>query len=152
MSLTSDSSSRLFFVTGNDNAHQNTELAASGRVPIGTLGQAIVNLNIDPETSKLSLADYFQPYDYIPLDGGDRDLGSSGIALLESSVFKGNSIQQIGCTAGKNGKAYIVDMNNLGGFKNGPGGGDSVLQTLPMPGGGPIFGGIGSCPLDGGYI
>jgi iron transport multicopper oxidase len=152
MSLTSDSSSRLFFVTGNDNAHQNVELPASGRVAIGTLGQAIVNLAIDPDTRQLHLVDYFQPYEFISMDGGDRDLGSSGIAGLDPSVFKGNAVQQVGCAVGKNGKAYVVDMNNLGGYKNGPGGGDAVLQTLAMPGGGTIFGGVGSYPLEGGYI
>lgn len=152
MSLTSDSTNRLFFVTGNDYAHANNEQAASGRSNIGTLGQSIANLAIDPTTRALSLTDYFQPYEFISMDGGDRDLGSSGLTGLDPSVFKGTNVAHIGLTVGKNGKAYIVNMDNLGGFKNGPNGGDLVLQTLVMPGGQPVFGGVGSYPLEGGYI
>jgi iron transport multicopper oxidase len=58
----------------------------------------------------------------------------------------------MGVTVGKNGEAYVVNMDNLGGFANGPNGGDLVIQTLPMPGGGPIFGGAGSYPLEGGWL
>ena len=152
MSLTSDSPSRLFFVTGNDYARANTEAAASGRTPIGTLGQAIANLAIDPTTRQLSLTDYFEPYEYITLDGGDRDLGSSGLTALDPTVFKGTNVAHIGVTVGKNGKAYIVNMDNLGGYKNGPSGGDLVLQTINMPGGQSVFGGVGSYPLEGGFI
>lgn len=152
MSLTSDSNNRLFFVTGNDNSHANIEQPASGRAGLGTLGMAIVNLAIDPTTKQLSLADYFEPYEYIAMDGGDRDLGSGGICGLDATTFKGNNVAHIGVTVGKNGKAYVVNMDNLGGFKNGANGGDLVIQTLPMPGGGPIFGGAGSYPLEGGWL
>lgn len=34
----------------------------------------------------------------------------------------------------------------------GAGGSDNVVQTLQMPGGGSVFGGSGSYPLEGGYI
>lgn len=152
MSLTSDSGNRLFFVTGNDNAHANIEQAAAGRAFLGTLGEAIVNLAIDPTTRQLSLADYFEPYEYISMDAGDRDLGSGGICGLDPTVFKGTNVAHMGVAVGKNGKAYVVNMDNLGGFKNGANGGDLVLQTLQMPGGGPIFGGAGSYPLEGGYL
>jgi iron transport multicopper oxidase len=113
---------------------------------------AVVNLAIDPSTRQLSLADYFEPYEYISMDGGDQDLGSGGICGLDATTFKGNNVAHIGVTVGKNGKAYVVDMDNLGGFKNGANGGDLVIQTLPMPGGGPIFGGAGSYPLEGGWL
>jgi iron transport multicopper oxidase len=56
------------------------------------------------------------------MDAGDRDLGSGGVALLDSSVFKGTGVSRIGVSIGKNGKAYIVNANNLGGFKKGSGG------------------------------
>lgn len=152
MSLTSDSSNRLFFVTGNDDSHANIEQPASGRSYLGTLGMAIVNLAIDPTTNQLSLSDYFEPYEYISMDGGDRDLGSGGLCGLDSTTFKGTNVVQMGVTIGKNGEAYVVNMDNLGGFANGPNGGDLVIQSLPMPGGGPIFGGAGSYPLEGGWL
>ena len=58
----------------------------------------------------------------------------------------------MGVTVGKNGKAYVVNLDNLGGFKMGPAGSDAVVQTLQVPGGASVFGGPGSYPLEGGYI
>jgi len=81
----------------------------------------------------------------------------------------------MGVTVGKNGKMYILNADNLGGkigqllsfdllyvcnqlmtpetgFRTGSGGGDSVIQTIPTPGGGAVFSGVGSYPLEGGYI
>ncbi|KAI9774328.1 MAG: hypothetical protein M1840_004222 [Geoglossum simile] len=152
MGFSSDSPNRMFLVTGNGIGHENKELPASGRSPLGTLDECIVNIRIDQTTGKLSLQDYFEPYEYISLDAGDRDLGSSGLTLLDPATFSGGSVSRMGVTVGKNGKAYVVNLDNLGGFKQGPANGDAVIQTITMPGGGSIFGGVGSYPLEGGYI
>jgi iron transport multicopper oxidase len=98
----------------------------------------------------LSLLDYFQPYDYVSMDNADRDLGSSGTALLDGSVFNGNGVNRLAVVVGKPGKMYILNANSLGGFKQGIGGSDAVLQTIQLPGS--VFGGVGSYPLEGGYI
>src|SRR6218665_3153438 len=45
---------------------------------------------------------------------------------------------------------YVLNADNLGGYGNGPGGGDGVIQTINT--GASTFGGSGSYPLDGGYI
>jgi hypothetical protein len=47
-------------------------------------------------------------------------------------------------------KMYIQDLDNLGGYRQGLNGSDGVLQTIHVDG--EVFGGIGSYPLDGGYI
>lgn len=124
--------------------------------------------------------DYFQPYDYQNMDGGDQDFGSGGISLLDPTVFKGTSISRMAITgklsprsvvpreeyrrphyheantdqvllvAGKNGKIYILNANNLGGYKMGPGQTDGIVQTIVTNKA--VFGGGGSYPLEGGYI
>ncbi|OBT48309.1 hypothetical protein VE00_01254 [Pseudogymnoascus sp. WSF 3629] len=152
MGLASDNPSRLFFVTGNGQGHQNQNSPASGHTPLDTLDEAVVNLSIDPVTGKVSLQDYFEPYEYLAMDAADRDLGSGGICLLNSTTFNGNGVARMAVAAGKNGKAYIMNADNLGGYKSGPAGSDNVLQVLTMPGGGSIFGGAGSYPLEGGYL
>ncbi|KAL8705372.1 MAG: hypothetical protein Q9201_001491 [Fulgogasparrea decipioides] len=140
---------RIFVVTGNGQGHENKDTPASGRAPLSTLDEVVANLAI--RNGKLALQDYFEPYEYIGMDAGDRDLGSSGLALLDPSVFKGtNGVARIGVTIGKNGKAYILNADNLGGFKLGPGATDNVLQTIISPNA--VFGGVGSYPLEGGYI
>lgn len=84
------------------------------------------------------------------MDGGDQDFGSGGIALLDPTVFKGTGVSKMGVTAGKNGKVYILNVNNMGGFKLGPGQTDNVVQTIVT--GQAVFGAAGSYPLEGGYI
>ncbi|OBT59099.1 hypothetical protein VE04_00699 [Pseudogymnoascus sp. 24MN13] len=162
MGLASDNPSRLFFVTGNGQGHQNQGSPASGHTPLDTLDEAVVNLSIDPVTGKMSLQDYFEPYEYLAMDAADRDLGSGGICLLNSTTFNGNGVARMAVAAGKNGKAYIMNYcahnslhkkaDNLGGYKSGPAGSDNVLQVLTIPGGGSIFGGAGSYPLERGYV
>ena len=53
-------------------------------------------------------------------------------------------------TAGKNGKIYILNANNLGGYKLGPGQTDGIIQTIVTNKA--VFGGSGSYPLEGGYL
>lgn len=71
---------------------------------------------------KFSQTDYFEPYEYEAMDAGDRDLGSGGVMLLDSTVFAGTGVSEMAVTIGKNGKAYIMNANNLGGFAQGVGG------------------------------
>jgi iron transport multicopper oxidase len=97
-------------------------------------------------SGNLSVTDYFEPYDYVALDSEDSDFGSGGIALLDKNYFNGSKIEQIGVAVGKSGKIYVVNANNLGGYKEGAGQGDGVLQTLQMPNG--VWGGCGSYPLE----
>ncbi|CAL3964329.1 unnamed protein product [Diplocarpon coronariae] len=140
---------RIFLATGNGQGHANGDVGASGRQPLSTLDEVAGSFSVSPE-GKLGLLDYFEPYEYISMDAGDRDLGSSGVTLLDPSVFKGNGVSRMAVTLGKNSKAYIMNANNLGGFKQGSGGTDNVLQTIIAQGA--VFAGVGSFPLEGGYI
>ena len=84
------------------------------------------------------------------MDGGDQDFGSGGIALLDPGTFKGTGVSRIGVTAGKNGKIYILNANNLGGYRLGPGQTDGIIQTIVTNHA--VFGGSGSYPGEGGYL
>jgi iron transport multicopper oxidase len=139
----------MFVLKGNGQGHANGQTPASGRTPMDTLDEVVANFAVS-SAGKFSLTDYFEPYEYITMDAGDRDLGSGGVALLDPTVFKGTGVSRIAVTIGKNGKAYIMNANNLGGFKQGSGGVDNVIQTIVAAGS--VFGGSGSYPLEGGYI
>ncbi|KAL8830675.1 MAG: hypothetical protein Q9170_005627, partial [Blastenia crenularia] len=149
MALATDGANRLFWVSGNGVGHENQGVPASGSSGCKTLGEAAVNLAVG-EGGKLALTDYFQPYDYQGMDGGDQDFGSGGIALLDSGTFKGTGVSRIAVTSGKNGKIYILNANDLGGYKLGIGQTDRVIQTIVTNKA--VFGGVGSYPLEGGYI
>ena len=75
---------------------------------------------------------------------------SGGVALFDPTVFKGTDVSRIAVTMSENGKAYIMNPNNLGEFKQGSGSIDNVLQTIVADGA--IFDGSGSFLLEGGFI
>ncbi|CRK15143.1 hypothetical protein BN1708_011363 [Verticillium longisporum] len=141
--------SSVFFVAANGQGKHNGNVPASGRSPCSTLSHSTVRMELSPE-GKWRQVDYFQPYDYSGLNAGDRDVGSSGLALLDGSVFRGAGVDRMGIIAGKEGRAYLLNVNDLGGFRNGPGAGDNTIQTIEL--GGAVYGAFGSYPHEGGYI
>jgi hypothetical protein len=76
-------------------------------------------MSVNPATGKLNQSDYFEPYEYDTLNGGDRDFGSSGIALLDPITFSGGGVNRVAIAGGKNGKVYVLNADNLGGFAQG---------------------------------
>lgn len=129
---------------------QNVGAPATGTSGCQTLGEAAVNLAVGDD-GKLSVQDYFQPYDYQNMmDNGDLDYGAGALVLLNSTVFSGGGVNKIAITAGKNGKIYVLNANNLGGYKLGPGQTDGILQTIAT--GEPVFGAAASYPGEGGYV
>jgi hypothetical protein len=146
---------RVFIVTGNGQGkgqlNGDDGVPTSGKTYLSTLEGSIANYAIDPVSGKLTQQDWFCPSIYDHQTGSDRDLGSSGVTLLDP-VFSGGGVNRIAIVAGKNGTVTIMDADNLGGFKNGPGGSDGVLQGLYSEASGSFFGGVASYPLEGGYI
>lgn len=146
---------RLFFVTAN--GQSPGELggergpARSGKTTMSTLMNAVASYSINGATGQLTQQDWFVPTNYDKLNGADRDLGSSGVTLLDPAVFSGGGVNRIITCAGKNGTIYVMDADNLGGFKNGPEEGNDVLQLI-WPDGASFFSGVASYPLEGGYI
>lgn len=114
---------RVFFVTGNGRGAGDN---GGGAPADGKKGQSTnQNEAVDVSVSNgiLKFTDYFEPFEYQSLNGGDRDFGSSGAALLDP-YFSGGGVNRILVAGGKSGKIYIMDADNLGGFANGPGGTD----------------------------
>ncbi|KAI9826953.1 MAG: hypothetical protein M1826_006529 [Phylliscum demangeonii] len=141
---------RIFFVTGNGQGPVANNTPRAGHSPWNQLGECAVNLAVG-DGGKLTLTDYFQPYEYQALDDVDADFGSGGISLLDPTVFLGtNGVNKLAVTVGKSGKIYVLNADAMGGFKQGPGGADAVLQTLQLNSG--VWGGVASYPLEGGYI
>jgi hypothetical protein len=151
--IASDNSGRIFFATGNgQKKDDNQNTPASGRILLDTLSEAVVNMGVNATTGKLFQQDYFETYQYIAMDQGDRDLGAGGVQLPDPSVFSGGGVSRMAVACGKNGIAYIMNADNLGGYKLGPGGSDAIIQTINMPGGGSVFANTGTYPLEGGYL
>ncbi|KAE9379342.1 WSC-domain-containing protein [Stipitochalara longipes BDJ] len=151
--IASDRSDRIFFTTGNGlKARDNGDIPSSGRIQLDTLSEAIVNLAINSTTKALTQQDYFEPAAYLAMDQVDIDLGSGGLVLPDESVFRGPGISGIAIACGKNSVCFVVNRDNLGGYKMGSGGGDAIIQAFSPPSGEPIWQAGGTYPLEGGYF
>jgi hypothetical protein len=101
------------------------------------------------EDGSLSVADFFMPWDKQALDGADKDLGTSPLEILPRE-FSCGDIRRIGVVTGKSGKTYWLNLDNLGGYRNGPDGLDAAIQTYQNENS--VYAGAGVYPLQGGYI
>lgn len=138
----------IFFVTGNGFGEELTN-PRLGSSPPGALAMAVTKLAIDSTTKNLTAIDFFVPSDYRSIDAADQDFGSSGVCLLPTGFAQG-SVRRLAIANGKNSKAYIMNADNLGGYKTGANGGDGNIQTIAL--GGQTFSTAGGYPFEGGYI
>jgi hypothetical protein len=74
----------------------------------------------------LAVEDFFTPFNESDLDANDTDLGSGGLLLLPDQP---GAHPHLAITAGKEGRMYLLDRDDLGQFQSGS---DSqIVQSLP---------------------
>jgi len=146
--LASDDAGSLFFATGNGYASQLSTIPVNGRNPPTSLEEAAVHMTINDDGS-LKIVDFFMPWEKTQLDGADRDLGTSPLELLPSELSCGD-YKRIGVVTGKSGKTYWLNLDNLGGYQNGPNKLDNIIQVYQNENS--VYAGAGVYPLEGGYI
>ncbi|KAL3424975.1 fungistatic metabolite [Phlyctema vagabunda] len=146
--LTSDDAGSIFFATGNGYASQLSTVPVNGRNPPTSLEEAAVHMTIAADGS-LTVVDFFMPWEKTQLDGADKDLGTTPLELLPSA-FSCGEYKRIGVVTGKSGKTYWLNMDDLGGYQNGPNKLDRVIQTYQNENS--VYAGAGVYPLEGGYI
>jgi hypothetical protein len=114
--LSADSNGDIYVVTGN-----GTYDASSGGKDYG---DSFVKLTLN--NGSLNVSDYFTPFNQSSLSTDDIDLGSSGYVLLPDQP---GAITHLGISAGKEGRIYLLDRDNLGKFHSGD---DSqIVQSIP---------------------
>jgi hypothetical protein len=146
--LASDDAGSLFFASGNGYASQLSTIPVNGHNPPTSLEEAAVHMTINDDGS-LTIVDFFMPWEKTQLDGADRDLGTSPLELLPSE-FSCGDYQRIGVVTGKSGKTYWLNLDNLGGYQNGPNKLDDIIQVYQNENS--VYAGAGVYPLEGGYI
>jgi hypothetical protein len=144
--LTSDGSGSILFITGNGAAPATP---TAGSSPPTTLGESVVHLRVQPNGT-LRAVDFFAPFDAAQLDQNDVDFGSGGIVGLPDAHFGTATVPHLAVAVGKEGYVYLLNRDNLGGFEQGAGLGDAVVQRTGPRGG--VWGRPGVWPGDGGYV
>lgn len=85
--------------------------------------------------TNLALADYFTPFDQSTMDIQDNDLGAGGAVVLPDSVGS-LAHPHLLVGAGKLGKIYLIDRDNMGHFN--AGNDNQIVQSFNFySGGGP---------------
>jgi hypothetical protein len=116
--IASDSSSNLYFSTGNGSWDGNSNF-----------GNSIVKLG-PPSSGAFAKSDYFTPFNQSSLSGGDTDVGSGGVLLLPT--LSSGSHPNLLVEGSKEGKIYVVDRNNLGHFCSTCASSDTqIVQEIP---------------------
>ena len=125
---------RVFIPTGNGTYDATTPYTNSM-----DYGDDMIRL--DATNGVLTVQDSFTPFNQAALSEGDADLASGGILLLPDQSVGGHTHLLV--QAGKEGKIYLVDRDNMGGFNSSV---DNVVQEIPNPNNQNFAGGLWSAP------
>lgn len=144
--LSSDGPRQILLATGNG-AWATTP--AKSDEPPEDLGSSVVRLEVQ-SNGELKATDFYQPANSQELGEKDLDFASGGVTVLPNEYFGTASTPHLAVAAGKNGIVYLLDRDNLGGYREGPGESDDVLQQLPAIGG--VWSRASVWPGEGGWI
>ena len=95
----------LFFVTGNSDYHADTYDGVTN------IQESVVKMKADLSKP----LDLFTPANAFPLDQADADYGSGGVLVLPDQP---GNMPHIAVAAGKDGRLFILNRDNMGGFHN----------------------------------
>jgi hypothetical protein len=122
--LAADTSGNIYFLDANGGF--DTTLNAHGFPIHGDYGNAFTK--VSTAGGKLSVADYFNPYNTVNESDNDEDLGSGGVLLLPDLKESSGQVRQLAVGAGKDKSIYVVDRNNMGKFNPSR---NNIYQEIP---------------------
>jgi regulation of enolase protein 1 (concanavalin A-like superfamily) len=104
--LAADGASNIYFLSGNGDFDAAANLSDSA-------------IKLNASGGQLTLVDFFTPFNWPSLNVVDWDVGAGGAVLIPgTNLFVGG---------GKEGRLYVLDRNNLGGFDPSA---DHVVQSF----------------------
>ena len=123
--LVSDIPGRIIMTTGNG----VSPTRAASNEPPQTLSESVVGLTVGAH-GQIAPSQFFAPSDAPTLDQNDEDFGSGGPMALPSEFFGTPSVPHLVIQVGKDGRVFLLNADDMGGYLQGPGESDAVLQTL----------------------
>jgi Bacterial lectin/Abnormal spindle-like microcephaly-assoc'd, ASPM-SPD-2-Hydin/PQQ-like domain len=125
--LMSDGPGRIFLATGNGVSPP----PGPGTSPSPELGDSVVRLGVQGNGT-LQAEDFFSPANAPSLDATDTDFGAGGPVGLP---FGSPAYPHLDVQAGKDGRVFLLNDDDLGGREQGPGDtDDDVSQSGPYGG------------------
>ncbi len=123
--LVSDIPGRIILATGNG---VSPTRAASSEPP-QTLSESVVGLTVGAH-GQIAPSQFFAPSDAPTLDQNDEDFGSGGPMALPTEFFGTPSVPHLVIQVGKDGRVFLLNADDMGGYLQGPEESDAVLQQL----------------------
>lgn len=123
--LVSNLPGHIILATGNG----VSPTPAPSDAPPDTLSESVVGLTVGAGGT-LTPTQFFAPSDAPTLDQNDEDLGSGGPIALPTEYFGTKADPRLVVEVGKDGRIFLINAEDMGGYRQGAGGGDAVLQTL----------------------
>ncbi|HEV2136005.1 MAG TPA: pyrrolo-quinoline quinone [Terracidiphilus sp.] len=133
--LAGDANGNIYFLDANGTF--DTSLDASGFPSQADFGNGF--LKVSTGGGKLSVADFFEPYNTVAQSAADEDLGSGGAMVLPDLTDGAGSVHHLAIGAGKDGNIYIVNRDSMG--KYSPQNNNAVYQEVSG-----ALGGVWSMP------
>lgn len=112
--LAADSQGNVYFLSAN--GAFETTLDSNGFPSRADFGNSF--LKVSSAGGKLSVADYFSPYNTADESVKDQDLGSGGVLVLPDVADSSGTTRHLAVGAGKDGNIYLVDRDNMGKFNS----------------------------------
>ncbi|MGI3782514.1 MAG: choice-of-anchor D domain-containing protein [Janthinobacterium lividum] len=121
--LVSDGPGRIIVATGNG----VSPAKGPGSPTPNNLAESVIRLQVQPDRT-LAAVDFFSPVNNTNLDTDDTDLGS-GAPMAIPDGYGTAAHPHLLVEAGKDGRVFLLDRDDLGGSGQGAGGTDDVLQV-----------------------
>ena len=120
--VAADPSGNVYFVTGNSDSNLagGYYTTYNGTPTYANIQDSVVRML--PDLSQVH--DLFTPWDMPYLDQVDQDYGSGGALLLPDQP---GALPHLVGAAGKDGKMYLLNRDQMGGFATGSEGSDNVV-------------------------
>jgi hypothetical protein len=125
--LAGDKEGFVYAVVGNGEKPSNHP-ASPEPITAPLYGNALLKLKLDQRSNAFAIVDWFTASDWRELNENDRDF-VGGPILFEASSDSGAKRQLI-LGGGKDGKFYLADRSNLGGYMAGKN--TRILQEEPL--------------------
>ena len=130
-----DPAGNIYLLSGNGRFETTPD--ANGFPSQGDYGNSFVKIGNSGGVARVT--DYFTQFDEVARSSADQDLGSGGELLLPDMKDSTNTVRHLVVGAGKDGKIYLVDRDNMGKF-------DSTKNNIWQELDGVLGGGIFSSP------
>lgn len=114
-----DAAGNIYLSTGNGTIGLNGD-------PQNTTNRGMSFMKLTPNAGTVNVSSFFTPFNYQSLEAGDVDLGSTGLLLVPETT------PALAVGAGKQGRMYVVNRDNMGGFNTNGVNDNQIVQSIDV--------------------